>query len=179
MKFKANFREKPVNFQMDDCQIEKVVELPHDDFYRLKITPLADQPFLAENKDCMFHMDGVIHCLLALGQGSNDGVLIDAERYNYPRVAAYVPGMRDIVNAEMDRAADYIVRQATENTTSGSWWCLLRGAGGTSGADDSCRQRIGFYAQACAEAPPRGGCSRHARWLHRNRVPPGILPTDQ
>ena len=94
MKFKANFVEKPVNFQMDDCQIEKVVELPHDDFCRLKITPLEDQPFLAENKDCMFHMDGVIHCLLALGQGSNDGVLIDAERYNYPRLAAYVPGMR-------------------------------------------------------------------------------------
>lgn len=121
MKFKANFREKPVNFQMDDCQIEKVVELSHEDFCRLKITPLADQPFLAENKDCMFHMDGVIHCLLALGQGSNDGVLIDAEGYNYPRIAAYVPGMRDIVNAEMDRAAEYIVRQATENTTSGSW----------------------------------------------------------
>ena len=121
MKFKANFVEKPVNFQMDDCQIEKVVELPHDDFCRLKITPLADQPFLAENKDCMFHMDGVIHCLLALGQGSNDGVLIDAEGYNYPRIAAYVPGMRDIANAEMDRAAEYIVRQATENTTSGSW----------------------------------------------------------
>ena len=27
MKFKANFVEKPANFQMDDCQIEKVVEL--------------------------------------------------------------------------------------------------------------------------------------------------------
>ena len=24
MKFKANFVEKPGNFQMDDCQIEKV-----------------------------------------------------------------------------------------------------------------------------------------------------------
>ena len=23
MKFKANFTEKPVNFQMDDCQIER------------------------------------------------------------------------------------------------------------------------------------------------------------
>lgn len=121
MKFKANFVEKPGNFQMDDCHIEKVAELSHEDFCRLKITPLANQPFLAEYKDCMFSRDGVIHCLLALGQGSNDGVLIDAERYNYPRFAAYVPGMRDIVNAEMDRAADFIIRWGTENTTSGSW----------------------------------------------------------
>ena len=121
MKFKANFVEKPGNFQMDDCLIEKVVELSHEDFCRLKITPLEDQPFLAENRGCMFHTDGVIHCLLALGQGSDDGVLIDAEGYNYPRLAAYVPGMRDIVNAQMDRAAGFIIRWGTENTTSGSW----------------------------------------------------------
>ena len=121
MKFKANFVEKPGNFQMDDCRIEKVVELSHEDFCRLKITPLEDQPFLAENRGCMFHTDGVIHCLLALGQGSDDGVLIDAEGYNYPRLAAYVPGMQDIVNAQMDRAADFIIRWGTENTTSGSW----------------------------------------------------------
>ena len=53
MKFKANFIEKPANFQMDDCRIEKVVELSCEDFGRLKITPLADQPFLAEHKGCI------------------------------------------------------------------------------------------------------------------------------
>lgn len=121
MKFKANFVEKPGNFQMDDCQIEKVVELSHEDFCRLKITPLANQSFFAEQKDCMFSRDGVIHCLLALGQGSNDGVLIDAEKYDYARLAAYIPGMRDIVNAQMERAADFIIRWGTENTASGSW----------------------------------------------------------
>ena len=121
MKFKANFTEKPANFQMDDCRIEKVVELSHEDFCRLKITPLADQPFIRENKGCMFHRDGIIHCLLALGQGSNDGILVDAEKYDYARLAAYIPGMRDIVNAQMDRAADFIIRRGTENTTSGNW----------------------------------------------------------
>ena len=121
MKFKANFVEKPANFQMDDCQIEKVVELSREDFGRLKITPLANQPFLAEHRDCMFHRDGVIHCLLALGQGSNDGVLVDAEQYNCARLAAYIPGMRDIVNAQMERAADFIIQRGTENTASGSW----------------------------------------------------------
>ena len=121
MKFKANFTEKPANFQMDDCRIEKVVELSHEDFCRLKITPLVEQPFIRENKGCMFHRNGIIHCLLALGQGSNDGILVDAEKYDYARLAAYIPGMRDIVNAQMDRAADFIIRWGTENTTSGSW----------------------------------------------------------
>ena len=121
MKFKTNFQYKASNFQMEDCRIEKVVELSHEDFCRLKITPLDDQPFITENKDCMFKKDGIMHCLLALEQGGNDGVLIDAEGYNYPRYASYVPGMRDIVNAEMDRAADFIIRWGTENTASGCW----------------------------------------------------------
>ena len=121
MKFKTNFQYKASNFQMEDCRIEKVVELSHEDFCRLKITPLDDQPFIMENKDCMFKKDGIMHCLLALEQGGNDGVLIDAEGYNYPRYASYVPGMRDIVNAQMDRAADFIIRWGTENTPSGSW----------------------------------------------------------
>lgn len=83
MKFKANFMEKPGNFQMDDCEIEKVAELSHEDFCRLKITPLENQPFLAEHKGCMFSRDGVIHCLLALDQGGSDGILVDAEQYDW------------------------------------------------------------------------------------------------
>ena len=126
MKFKANFVEKPANFQKDDCQIERVVELSHEDFCRLKITPLANQPFLAEHKKCMFSRDGVIHCLLALGQGSNDGILVDAEQYDCARLAAYIPGMRDIVNAEMDRAAELIIRDGTEKSMSACWCVYLK-----------------------------------------------------
>lgn len=52
MKRKANFAEKSGNFQMDGCRIEKVVELAHEDFCRLKATPLAEQPLIRDNKDC-------------------------------------------------------------------------------------------------------------------------------
>jgi len=112
VKIKANLSYKPGNFQMDDCQIEKVVELTREEFSALTVAPLRDQPFITENKSCMFSKDGVMHCLLALGQGSNDGVLIESEGYDYLRHAAYIPGMRDIVNAGMDRAADFIIQQS-------------------------------------------------------------------
>lgn len=121
MKFKANLLYKPSNFQMDDCQIEKVAELSHEDFCRLKIAPLEDQPFIAENKSCMYSENGVLHCLLALDQGGNDGVLIESEGYNYPRYAAYIPGMRDIINAEINRAAEFIVRQGITKSASACW----------------------------------------------------------
>lgn len=121
MKIKANLLNKPVNFQMDDCQIEKVVELPQDQFSELVITPLTNQPFIAENKRWMFVDDSTVHCLLALGQGSEDCVLIYSAGYDYPRLAACLPGMRDILNARLGRAVDYIVQQGTEATESGSW----------------------------------------------------------
>lgn len=124
MKFKAKFLYKPSNFQMEDCKIEKVVELSHDDFCKLKITPGASQPFIMENKDCMYVKDGYIHCLLALGESDQDGVLIythGCDDYPYPRYAAYILGMRDIVNAELNQAVDFIIREGTENTSGGNW----------------------------------------------------------
>ena len=121
MKIKANLLNKPVNFQMDNCQIEKVVELPRDQFSALVITPLTNQPFIAENKRWMFADDSAVHCLLVLGQGSGDGVLIYSAGYDYPRLAAYLPGIRDILNARLGRAADFIVQQGTEATENGSW----------------------------------------------------------
>lgn len=121
MRMKANYVEKPSNFTMDDWQIEKVVELSHEDFSALKTAPCQPQPFLVENSHCMFHKDGIIHALLALGKGYNDGILIDAEGYDYARIAAYVPGARDIVNAELDRAVAHIIQEAVEHTSDGNW----------------------------------------------------------
>lgn len=134
MKFKANFLYKPSNFQMDDCQIEKAVELSPEEFGKLKIIPLEDQPCVAENKRFMFSDGGVMHCLLALERGGHDGVLVMSAGYGYPRYAAYIPGMRDIVSAELDRAAEYIVRKGLEQTGrsnasatfSGSAWRSTR-----------------------------------------------------
>ena len=62
MKIKANLLNRPNNFQMDDCQIEKVVELSTAEFSALVITPLTNQPFIAENKSRMFVDNRAIHC---------------------------------------------------------------------------------------------------------------------
>lgn len=120
MKFKANFQYKPNNFQMDDCQIEKVIDLSAKEFAALMTNPLRDHPAVAANKDYMYSESGVMHCLLAMERGGSDGLLIESEGYDFPRYAAFVPGIRDIVNAAMDRAADYIIRQGIEKSGAGS-----------------------------------------------------------
>ena len=121
MRFKAIFLYKPSNFKMDDCQIEKVVELSREEFWSLKTAAREEQPFISENKDCMFSKDDVMHCLLALGKEGRDGILVQSSGFDDPRYAAYIPRMRDILNAEMERAADFILRQCAENKGAGSW----------------------------------------------------------
>ena len=138
MKIKANFLYKPGNFQMDDCQIEKVLKLSYGEFSELKVIPLKDQPFVRENKSCMFSDGSVMHCLLALGEGCNDGILIQSCGYDYPRYAAYIPGMRDILNAEMDCAAVHIVQDAAEHTRDGNW-CV---------SFDTLKEQTGLNVQA-------------------------------
>jgi len=117
MKIRANLLYDPGPFLMDSCQIEKVLELSARDFSRLVTNPLCNWPCIVENRSHMFTEGGVVHCLLALGKGSADGVLINSEGPAHRLRAAYVPGMRDIINAEMDRAADFIVRQSAEKST--------------------------------------------------------------
>ncbi len=118
MKLKANLLYAPCPFPMDDCQIEKVVELSAEDFAALAGDPLRDWDCIVENRSHMFTEGGVVHCLLALGEGSADGVLINSEGPAHRCRAAYIPGMRHILSAEMDRAADFLVRQGTEKSMS-------------------------------------------------------------
>lgn len=127
MKFKADPIYKPSNFQMDVWQVEKLVELPAPEFDALVTTPLADHSVIAENKKYMSSDGGTLHALLVLGEGRRDGVLVESEGYDNVRYGAFVNGARDIVNAELERAADFIIRRCTENLGGGSWQACFNG----------------------------------------------------
>jgi hypothetical protein len=79
-------------------------------------------PFIAENTDLM-HRDenGVFHCLLVLGEGSSDGVLIEAEGYNYARYSSFMPGAREFVTERLNQLADQIIHKSTQSTSNGTW----------------------------------------------------------
>ncbi len=97
MKIKANFSYALNYFGEADCRIEKLVEASPEDFKELQIS-LQDNSLLLEHKDCMYEQDGVHHCLLVLERAGYDGVLAEAKGPGYPFYAAYITGMRDILN---------------------------------------------------------------------------------
>ena len=58
---------------------------------------LSDYDFLLTNIDCMYQDgDGVSHCLLVLGEGRDDGIIVNSEGSAYARYSAFVPNARQL-----------------------------------------------------------------------------------
>lgn len=121
MMVQARLECRPIKCLPPRCQVEKVVVLSAEEFDDLLMYPWQDKAFIKESKSLM-HNDGyVAHCLLALGRDRNDGVLIEAEGFSYARYASFLFGARDIVNAKIQRAVEWIVSEGLKHTSDGNW----------------------------------------------------------
>jgi len=122
LNLQAVFERKTNEFPVRDCVIEKIVELPEEEYRQFKNNLLRDTGFIAESADFML-MDGngLNHCLLVLEKNNSEGVLIQSEGYDYARYASLLPGARDFVTARLGKLADQIIRDGTQNTSNGTW----------------------------------------------------------
>lgn len=121
MKTNAKMNRKDTDIRSDPCIIEDIVELDGTAYAQFRSNLLQDYDFIGDRKDLMRKNDSGWHCLLVLGKGQNDGVLVESEGYSYARYSAYLPEARDFVNAQIKRLADYVVSEGTEHSEDGSW----------------------------------------------------------
>lgn len=119
MELRMNLIHKPENLDLPTCVVEDVVVLSDKQFDALLFAPLKRWAFIAERTRTMWDDGEIYHCLLALSAGRQDGVLIEAEGYDYVRNGAYVTGARMLLEAELAHAADLIVRDGLENAQEG------------------------------------------------------------
>lgn len=139
MKINVPFRRKDVEIEAEPCMVEKTVELPADLFAYFSRNLLDDYDFILENIDCMYQdKDGVNHCLLVLGEGQDDGILVESEGNSYARRSAFVPNVRQLWQQQMaydpvltefcekmQSAADGIVRDALQQHQDGMYRVLI------------------------------------------------------
>ena len=121
MKIRAEMGRQRAPLCPPEYQVDKVVELPNTQFAAFLMRPLDRYDFIGSNQVEPHQGTGHDHCLLVLGEGREDGVLVQCGGDGRAAYSAYMAGVRDIVRAQLDRAVGYIVRQATENTSNGSW----------------------------------------------------------
>ena len=122
MKIRANLGRQFVPFTPQEYQVDKVVELSNTTFNYFLIWPQEGYEFIRKNMVEAHQYDGFEHCLLVLGEDHTDGVLVQCGEDGYAACAAYVAGARDVVQARLDRVADFIISQGTQRTASGSWY---------------------------------------------------------
>ena len=118
----AQLMRKEAELRTDDCKIEAVVTLSEDGFDSFRHRLLSDYDFIAEHRDYMYQdRNGVSHCLLVLGEGQTDGILVEAEGSTYARYSALLPNGRDFMQNQIRMMADELIKEGTAHTENGSW----------------------------------------------------------
>ena len=78
------------------CEVEKWVFLPHSDFERLKANPYQEHEAIIAARDLMYEDKNAYHCIMLLDEYGDDGLLIEAEGFDYPRLSMFVPDAKSI-----------------------------------------------------------------------------------
>ena len=100
MELNAIFHPKQPEFEPQRCVVAKIVELDSIDYREFRSNMMQDWDFIAENIPLMgYDENGTRHCMLVLGEGFDDGILVDSQGYDYARYASFLPGARQLVQA--------------------------------------------------------------------------------
>jgi len=91
------------------CEVEKWVFLPHSDFERLKANPYQEHEAITAARDLMYEDENAYHCIMLLDEYGDDGLLIEADGFDYPRYSMFVPDAVNIYKRYMTSESDYYI----------------------------------------------------------------------
>lgn len=118
---KAVFTRKDTEIETTDCVVDNVIHLSGAQFDSFSHNLLQDWDFIRDNPiDTVVDAQGRYHCLLVLGEGRREGILVNSEGSSYARKSAFMPGAADMLendrypaladlNQKLKTAAEFIV----------------------------------------------------------------------
>ena len=110
MKINVNLQCKNAKIETDECTVEKVITITDRDYNYFCNHLMEDYSFINENADLQYvDTAGTAHCIMVLGETSDDGVLVNSEGTSYARYSASVPNARQILSSQKpkDQSNDY------------------------------------------------------------------------
>lgn len=121
MRLHAELRRKQSEIQDENCIVTDIIELPESEYASLYQNLLRERDYLAERANMESFIDGQRCCVLVLGEGQEDGILVDSQGSSYARRSAFIPEARTLVRNHIRQLADYVVSEGTEHTEDGRW----------------------------------------------------------
>lgn len=84
------------------CLVSSAIELPFSQYRLFTENLFADHDFIRDCEEPL-HRDssGVNHCLLVLGEGSDDGILVRSDGHPHAVYAAFMPNARQFLRQQM------------------------------------------------------------------------------
>ena len=118
----AAWRRKEPELEAAECKIEAVVELDNYQFISFKRHMLDNYDFIREHVDLMYRdRKGLDHCLLVLGKGHEEGILVDSQGSSYARYSSLLPNARTFLQKNIQTMAEELIFEGTAQTDNGSW----------------------------------------------------------
>lgn len=118
----AHWRRKEPELNADNCKVEAVVELDNAQFCVFQNHLLENYDFIREHVDLMYRDRlGLDHCLLVLGEGHEEGVLVESEGSAYARYSALLPNARSFVYESIQNMADTLIREGSVQAANSTW----------------------------------------------------------
>ena len=107
MTVNVQLRNKQETIRTECCEIACVVELSNAEFCNFRRRPLSDRDFIKDHlQELKSDKLNPIPCMLVLGEGVDDGILVDPEGYDYARYTAYIPMARQLFQNEQIECED-------------------------------------------------------------------------
>lgn len=131
LEIKAALQRKDAEIDTTNCMVDKVIRLSGSEFDLFSRNLLRDWDFIQDNPiDTVVDEHGWHHCLLVLGEGRREGILVNAEGGSYARYSAHLPNAADLLTMDqypslaksvrdMAAAAEYVVGMAAAEWPDG------------------------------------------------------------
>lgn len=112
MIIKADLKYKQPDYNLPKYSIEKVVRLSLNEFTEFVSDPLGYYDFIRKfNEEGHRNYSDHTPCLLLLGEGYEDGYIIDTQGYDYARYTAHIPNAEQLAIAFKYPSLNNIMRE--------------------------------------------------------------------
>jgi len=102
-------------------KIDAVVSLQEEQYHKFTQNLLTDYDFIHDNIDNMYvDRQDATHCLLVLGDGESDGILVDSQGSDYARYVSFLPNARDFIYEKIQTMTDEIIGERAMQTKYGT-----------------------------------------------------------
>lgn len=121
MQINAALRVKQAAIIEQPCIIADIMELPESEYASLYQDLLKERGCFLGMKDIGSYVDGQRCCVLVLGEGQEDGILIDTQGTACARHSAFISNARTLVKVHTRELADHLISEGTHYTEDGRW----------------------------------------------------------